>query len=229
MLAEDVCLMPPVPIGMVALAFPGTVMKTPPGPGPDEFEGKTGITVMAVGDTCEPDEEASAGTLVAGPVALDLCVAEEVTDEAATPLEVKKPTPELAEETAPTLLEALGPEPEPMEAELDPDADPDPSAVAAQFPVGGAVLLDLLVTSGPGLGYMTSDPSSVPQPLPTLATKTLGRLLKGTEPSRFNFLEPAILMTAQFMYISRLPTLFCHVQAKSALLAAGVSDGMVKS
>ena len=50
-----------------------------------------------------------------------------------------------------------------------------------QLPLGGAVLAELKLTSGPGLGNCTSAPSSVEHPLPTFAANKLGRLPNGSE------------------------------------------------
>lgn len=93
---------------------------------------------------------------------------------------------------------------------------------------GGAVLSESMVTSGPRSGNMRSLPSMVEQPLPTLATNMAGRELMGSEAPRF-FLEapPLMVTTAQFMYISRLPTLLNQDQAKTAS-PEGVSAGMTK-
>ena len=71
---------------------------------------------------------------------------------------------------------------------------------------------------------MTSLPSSVAQPLPTLATNMGGRLARESDALRF--LPPVTVMAAQFMYISRLPTLLNQVQAKS-ISPEGVSSGKV--
>lgn len=93
----------------------------------------------------------------------------------------------------------------------DPEADPDPASLppdtAWQVPVGFASFDPCVVTSGPGCGKMTSKLAWVVQPFPTLATKMVGRELKGVE-SRFATsslrfeLPPAMVTLAQFMYIS---------------------------
>lgn len=83
-------------------------------------------------------------------------------------------------------------------AELPPP-EPPPAA-AAQLPEGGAVLLEVLSTSGPGLGNATSEPSAVLQPLPMLASKILGRLLnEEVALLEAPLLPPVTVTTAQFM------------------------------
>jgi hypothetical protein len=93
-------------------------------------------------------------------------------------------------------------------------------------PIGGVVPKLLTVISGPGSGNSRSMDSRVLQPLPTLATKASGRELNemstGPDP------DPALMVTlAQFIYISRLPTVLNHVQENTAG-PVGVSLGTVK-
>lgn len=78
-------------------------------------------------------------------------------------------------------------------------------------------------TESPGSGKRTSVESTVPQPLPTLATNISGRALYAAwsrswmrAASRLEDEPPVMVMGAQFMYISRLPTLLNHVQARVA-------------
>ena len=93
-----------------------------------------------------------------------------------------------------------------------PEPEPLPEPVA-QDPTGAAVPALSLVTSGPGLGNRRSDDSRVVQPVPVLATNISGRAEKATAAVP----EPAVIVTlAQFMYISRFPTLLNQVQAKTA-------------
>lgn len=109
---------------------------------------------------------------------------------------------------------------------LSPEPEPDPEE--PQSPSGATALELDMVTSVPGSGNMTSASWVTAQPLPalpTLATNMSGRLLRAE--ARLAE-EPVILTAAQFMYISRLPVLLNHVQAKIAS-PAGVSLGTVKS
>jgi hypothetical protein len=62
-------------------------------------------------------------------------------------------------------------------APVSPPPLPPPPALP-QLPSGAEVLEESSVTSGPGLGNLTSVPSAVEHPLPTLATRIAGRLLK---------------------------------------------------
>jgi hypothetical protein len=83
------------------------------------------------------------------------------------------------------------------------------------------------VTSGPGLGNLTFFPSTVEQSSARglLAMKISGRWSKATAGAGP---EPASIVTdAQFMYISRFPSLLNHVQPKIAA-PAFASDGTVK-
>jgi hypothetical protein len=118
---------------------------------------------------------------------------------------------------------ALDPEPESLPLELP--------VLAWQVPVGAAKLSPLTCKSGPGLGKVTSLPGSVPQPFPTLATKTAGRAEKAVRFSTSRFFDDPlpIVTLAQFMYISRLPTSLNQVQANNTSVPAGASEGMVKS
>lgn len=100
-------------------------------------------------------------------------------------------------------------------------------AVALCGQLGGAMAVLFSVVSGPGHGKPTSKFSEVPQllpTLPTLAEKTSGLELKAV----LSVPEPTPIVTlAQFMYISRLPILLNHVQAKRAG-PVGVSLGTLK-
>jgi hypothetical protein len=129
-----------------------------------------------------------------------------------------------------------------------PEAAPLATAAAdPQEPLGVTVVwpaMELVLTSGPGLGNWMSTPAGVEQPSPVLATRMPGRALNAT--ARFSTPSsssssrlavaldvdevplPPIVTDAQFMYISRLPTLLNHVQAKSAEPVV-TSEGIVKS
>lgn len=82
----------------------------------------------------------------------------------------------------------------------------------------------LISKEDPGLGNLTFLFAGVVHPLPTFAMYNAGRLLYlvlSLAP------EPVILIGAQFMYISRLPTLLNHVQANTAS-PAGRAFGILK-
>lgn len=95
----------------------------------------------------------------------------------------------------------------------------------AHLPTGGEMPEESLLMSDPGLGKSRSLPSLVEQPFPTFATNMAGRLLRALV---FLLELPEMLTVAQFMYISRLPTLLNQVQAKRAS-PEGVSLGILKS
>jgi hypothetical protein len=120
----------------------------------------------------------------------------------------------------------LEPEPE-LELGLVPELEED-EPVEPHDPLGALVpLLLFSVTSaaGPGSGNLTSFVSTVAHPLLTFATNIFGRAAKATGSAAP---APALMVTlAQFMYISRLPTLLNQVQAKTAG-PAGVSAGTAK-
>jgi hypothetical protein len=113
-------------------------------------------------------------------------------------------------------------------------ADPATTAPHAE-PVGVARADDVAKpncsTESPGFGKMRSVESWVPQPFPMFATNILGRALKEavsrstiwvmlrsiSSSYSLRFDEPAVRVTgAQFIYISRLPTLLNHDQARVA-------------
>lgn len=80
-----------------------------------------------------------------------------------------------------------------------------------QLPVGGSLFSLTFVTSGPGSGKSRSTVSRLVHPFPVLARKMFGRLLNGIDADP----PPPVMVTvAQFMYISRTPTLLNQVQAK---------------
>ena len=79
----------------------------------------------------------------------------------------------------------------------------------AQLPIGDLLLVERFRTlsEAPGFGKYTSKPSSVPQPFSILATNISGNEAK-PEP-------PLVMVTAaQFIYISRFPTLLNQDHAK---------------
>ena len=129
------------------------------------------------------------------------------------------------------------------EPELEPEPEL-PDAAAWQVPTGPPKfeLTPGLSTELPGFGKRRSFVSTVAQPLPTLATNISGRALKAfwslsmsrvslramSSSSSLRFAVPAVIpMAAQFMYISRLPTLLNQVQARIAF-PVGILDGMGK-
>ena len=80
----------------------------------------------------------------------------------------------------------------------------------AQLPVGYLLLVERfrILSGTPGFGKYTSKPSSVPQSLSILATNISGNEAR-PEP-------PLVMVTAaQFIYISRFPTLLNQDHAKS--------------
>ena len=115
--------------------------------------------------------------------------------------------------------------------ELDPDDGPPMPLTATQVPEMVPVAPAVPVRSGPGSGKAKSVPSTEWQPLgSTLATKRPGREEKAVSRSAMvRFAEAAPMVTdAQFMYISRLPTLLYQVHANKAD-PVFASEGMVKS
>lgn len=118
------------------------------------------------------------------------------------------------------------------EPELEPALEP-PAAAWHPLPTGAAKALGLLFTTrlGPGSGSCTSLLPTVVHWFPILAKKIGGRSEKAVSrgPRAFRLeLPPAIVTLAQFMYISRFPSLLNQLQAKSAAPDAA-SDGIVKS
>jgi hypothetical protein len=105
---------------------------------------------------------------------------------------------EAGAELAAGALEATGAA-EALPPELEP-ADPPPPIplTAAQVPVTAPAPLPVPVTSGPGLGKVTSLPSTVLQPLARLATKMPGRAEKAVAGAS-RFFPPAMVIDAQFM------------------------------
>ena len=93
----------------------------------------------------------------------------------------------------------------------------------AQLPLGRPGLVDTFATSVPGSGKTRSTLSIVVHPFPIFALNTSGRA------DRSPPWPPLIPTTAQFMYISRLPTWLNQVQAKRALAADGAEAGILKS
>lgn len=112
---------------------------------------------------------------------------------------------------------ALAPEESPADPPLEPTLPP-----VAQLPLGGTGAMVLFNwTESPGLGNKTFFESTVVHPFPILATN-----MSGNELARFVSpgvsmsapllpLPPVTVTGAQFMYISRLPTLLNHVQAST--------------
>lgn len=165
----------------------------------------------------ELDDEALPGA-TAGPGAALGAAEATGGDTAGTLLEVEgepEAEPAPAAKTPPE-EEGLGAE-APDELPDEPDELEPPEAAPHLGPVGGMVLADWLWTDDPGFGNWTSPPSAVVQSdVGTLATN-----MSGNDVSRFVvwisslFLEPPVTVTgAQFMYISRLPTLLNHVHAR---------------
>lgn len=107
-------------------------------------------------------------------------------------------------------------------------AEPPPIPLTAlQVPTTSPGDFETFVTSGPGSGNFTSVVSLVVHPLPRFATKSDGRDVKEVPArfaARFTPEDPVIVIDAQFMYISRLPTLLNQVHAKRAA-PAGASEG----
>lgn len=142
-----------------------------------------------------------------------------------------------ADEAPPETLEVALAAGEETLAEDEPPEDEPPVAAAPAHPEMVEIAPDpILVTAVPGLGNPRSAPSAALQEeVAMLATNMLGRASKVAWsrsmsmvafPSRF--VEPApIVMGAQFMYISRLPTLLNHVQARVASPAGRSGTGKV--
>jgi len=82
------------------------------------------------------------------------------------------------------------------------------------------------MSESPGSGNWTSLLSWDVQLLPMLAVNMSGKA-SNAEVSRLAVELPVMVTGAQFMYISRLPTLLNHVHAMVAL-PAGTESGMVK-
>lgn len=203
-------------LGDVAVAAGCEVTKTPPSPAGEE-------------DMDDDIDDAVVVVLLLGIVVTIVLVLEVLrlvtevpadAEDASADDELEEPSPE---EPDPD------PEPDPGLAP-DPFPEPDPD-VAPQAPVGGADLVLFTSTSGPGFGKMTSEDSTVVQPLPMLAVKIVGRLEKESDGPRLAILmplpPPPTVTTAQFMYISRFPIVLNHVQANTASSVRGVSLGSV--
>lgn len=134
---------------------------------------------------------------VAGEAEEDIVTAadEEVLGEAATEAADEVPTEE------PELAEAAGPEP--VELEVPEPADPEAESAPIPIPLTGwqvpvkdplsSFTVLFVVTSGPGLGYSTSFPSTVVQPFPRFATKSDGRSLNATAGA--SLLDPPVMVT----------------------------------
>lgn len=120
--------------------------------------------------------------------------------------------------------------------EAPPDDEPPVATAPAHPEMVETVPEPILVTAVPGLGNPRSEPSAALQEaVAMLATNMLGRASKVAWsrsmsmvalPSRFAVPEP-IVIGAQFMYISRLPTLLNHVQARVASPAGRSGTGKV--
>ena len=112
--------------------------------------------------------------------------------------------------------------------EEPPEAPPQPAGDGGPRAEG----VPNLSTEVPGSGNATSTDSVVAQPLPMLATNILGSFSKAdwsrwrTGGERLTFFGAVMLTGAQFMYISRLPTLLNQVHARVAS-PVGRSVGIV--
>ena len=169
----------------------------------------------ATGEAAAMGEAASAGAAAGAPEAATEGAAE------AAPLEpddagLDDPDPDDPDDAAPD-------DPAPDEADPDPDPDEDdPAADVLEFdpddpddphlaPVGGvSALVPNLSTDVPGSGNCTSAESTVSQSVVGM----LALNMAGKDTVALFFDPPLTLIDAQFMYISRLPILLNHVQAK---------------
>jgi len=150
--------------------------------------------------------------------------AEEPEPEEAEPEPEPEPEPEGEPEEVEPEAE-LAPDPEDPEPDAEPALDEPPEAL--QLPTGATPLNpELVSTDCPGSGNCTSPPSAVVHPVQIFATNNDGNdaaarsdifeLKKSSYSLRGISLlpdPPVTLTDAQFIYISRLPTLLNHVQA----------------
>lgn len=200
-------------------------------------EDATGVEAMALEATEATGVEEAAGAEVAW---------EAAPEDAGTV--AKTPPVAAGDEEAATAAEVVA-----FEAAADVAEDPEPAVADAPpetaapqpVPVGVARAVEVAVpscsTESPGFGKRRSVESCVPQPLLMLATNMSGRAsnaavsrsisiveLPASNSSSSRFEEDAVSVTgAQFIYISRLPTLLNHVQARVAV-PVGRDVGTVK-
>ena len=184
----------------------------------------------ATGDAAAGEAAAIGGAASAGAAAGAPEAATEGAAEAA-PLEpLDDPDPDDPDDAAPDDPAPDDPDPDdpddaapddpaPDEADPDPDED-DPAADVLEFdpdddphfgPVGGvSALVPNLSTDVPGSGNCTSAESTVSQSVVGMFALNMA----GKDAVALFFDPPLTLIDAQFMYISRLPILLNHVQAK---------------